>query len=147
MQEKAHYNESWVIYNRIGELRSSKGSSQKELAEELGLNRRTVGYIERQDHEPSPRLAWRTADYFGVEFEDMLYRAETSQRTEGSPPPAPPHSEESGHETMRRLGERPEARHILTALLDNGLLEVEELVRRTRLDAADLTGSWPFLES
>lgn len=76
MADEAHRNENWFIYNRIKELRQGSGLSQKELARQLGLNHRSVGYLERQDYTPSLRLAWRAADYFGVELEDVFYRGE-----------------------------------------------------------------------
>ena len=42
------------------------GLSQTELAGALGINYRTVGYLERQEYEPSLRLAWEISDFFGA---------------------------------------------------------------------------------
>jgi putative transcriptional regulator len=57
---------AFAIYNRVRVLRQEMGLSQKELAEALGINYRTVGYLERQDYEPSLRLAYQIADFFEV---------------------------------------------------------------------------------
>ena len=58
------------IYNRIAVLRQERGVSRKELAEVIGVNFQTVGYLEREDYNPSLDLAFRLSEYFGfpVEF-------------------------------------------------------------------------------
>ncbi len=58
------------LYNRIAALRAERGISRKELAEQIGVNFQTVGYLERQEYNPSLDLAFRISEYFGfpVEF-------------------------------------------------------------------------------
>ncbi len=58
------------LYNRIAALRVERGISRKELAERIGVNFQTVGYLERQEYNPSLDLAFRISEYFGfpVEF-------------------------------------------------------------------------------
>ncbi len=58
------------IYNRIAVLRRERGISRKELAEIIGVNSQTVGYLEREEYNPSLDLALRIGAYFGfpVEF-------------------------------------------------------------------------------
>ena len=58
------------LYNRIAALRVERGISRKELAEAIGVNFQTVGYLERQDYNPSLDLAFRISEFFGfpVEF-------------------------------------------------------------------------------
>lgn len=136
--------EQWAIYNRVKEFRRAEGLSQAELARELELNHRTVGYIERQDYEPGLRLAYKAADYFGVTLEDVFYRSEEQPETEFG---QPRYSQGSGRqetaagdETMSRLHQRPQAQKVLGALLDKDRLETEELVRRTYIDVAELGG-------
>lgn len=65
---------AFEIYNRVRVLRQERGLSQTELAEALGINYRTVGYLERQDYEPSLRLAYQVADFFGVPMEAVFSR-------------------------------------------------------------------------
>ena len=52
------------IYNRIALLRQEKGISRKELAEKIGVNFQTVGYLEREEYNPSLDLAFRIAEVF-----------------------------------------------------------------------------------
>ena len=65
---------AFAIYNRVRVLRQERGLSQTELAEALGINYRTVGYLERQEYEPSLRLAYQIADFFGVPLEAVFSR-------------------------------------------------------------------------
>lgn len=54
------------LYNRIGVLRQEKGVSRKELGKAIGVNFQTVGYLEREEYNPSLDLAFRIAEYFGL---------------------------------------------------------------------------------
>ncbi len=58
------------LYNRIATLRAERGITRKELAEAIGVNFQTVGYLERQEYNPSLDLAFRISEFFGfpVEF-------------------------------------------------------------------------------
>ncbi|MBN2237908.1 MAG: helix-turn-helix transcriptional regulator [Bacteroidales bacterium] len=56
--------ESRKIYNRIAILRLEMGISRKELAEKVGVNFQTIGYIEREEYNPSLDLAFRFCDVF-----------------------------------------------------------------------------------
>lgn len=57
------------IYNRLKVLRVERGLSRKELADALGVNYQTIGYLERGDYNPSLELALRIGDYFGLPVE------------------------------------------------------------------------------
>ena len=52
------------IYNRIEILRKIKKLSRKELAEKIGVNFQTVGYLEREEYNPSLDLAFRISEVF-----------------------------------------------------------------------------------
>ncbi len=56
-----------MMYNRIALLRTEKGISRQELAEKVGVNYQTIGFIERGDYSPSLELAFKVAEVFGVE--------------------------------------------------------------------------------
>ena len=58
------------MYNRIAVLRQERNISRKELAEIIGVNAQTVGYLEREEYNPSLDLSFRISEYFGfpVEF-------------------------------------------------------------------------------
>jgi putative transcriptional regulator len=59
------------IRNRIRELRTARGLSQGELADEVGATRQTINAIEQEKYAPSLELAFRVAEAFGVAFEDV----------------------------------------------------------------------------
>ena len=61
--------DSRKLYNRIAVLRSERGMSRKELAEKIGVNFQTVGYLEREEYNPSLDLAFRIAEVFGLPIE------------------------------------------------------------------------------
>ncbi len=57
------------LYNRISVLREDRGISRKELADKIGVNFQTVGYLEREEYNPSLDLAFRISEYFGLPIE------------------------------------------------------------------------------
>jgi len=57
-----------MIYNRIAVLRADMGMSRQELAEKIGVNYQTVGFIERGNYFPSLELAFKVSEVFGVEI-------------------------------------------------------------------------------
>ena len=57
------------IYNRISILREEKGVSRKELAEAIGVNFQTVGYLERGEYNPSLDLALKICEFFELPVE------------------------------------------------------------------------------
>jgi len=61
--------ETRKIYNRILILRKERGLSRKELADILGVNFQTVGYLEREEYNPSLDLAFRISESFGLPIE------------------------------------------------------------------------------
>lgn len=62
------------IRNRITVLRAERGLSRQQLAEALGINYQTVGYLERGDYNPSLDLAFRIAEYFALPIEAIFSR-------------------------------------------------------------------------
>lgn len=58
-----------ILYNRIGVFRAERGVSRRELAEAVGVNNQTIGYLERGDYKPSLELALKVAAYFDVPVE------------------------------------------------------------------------------
>ena len=60
------------IHNRLPVLRAERGLSRKALADAIGVNYQTVGYLERGDFNPSLELALRLAEYFGVSVETIF---------------------------------------------------------------------------
>ncbi|OQW72198.1 MAG: transcriptional regulator [Proteobacteria bacterium ST_bin13] len=60
------------MYNRIALFRADRGVSRRDLADAVGVNPQTIGYLERGDYSPSLELAMKIAAYFGVAIE-MLF--------------------------------------------------------------------------
>ena len=60
------------IFNRISVLRQERGISRKELAEKIGVNFQTVGYLEREEYNPSLDLAFRISEYFDLPI-DLIF--------------------------------------------------------------------------
>jgi DNA-binding XRE family transcriptional regulator len=81
------------LYNRIRVLRQERGMTRQDLAERIGVNVQTVGYLEREEYNPSLDLAFRVSDCFELPVE-MVFSAE----------PMPPLSEEL-YRRRRREGD------------------------------------------
>lgn len=62
------------LYNRLPVLRAERGLSRQQLAEAIGVNYQTVGYLERGDYNPSLELAFKLSDYFGLPIEAIFSR-------------------------------------------------------------------------
>jgi DNA-binding XRE family transcriptional regulator len=62
------------IYNRLPVLRAERRLSRQQLAEAIGVNYQTIGYLERGDYSPSLELAFRLAGFFGLPIEAIFAR-------------------------------------------------------------------------
>jgi DNA-binding XRE family transcriptional regulator len=60
------------IHNRIALFRAERGTSRRELADAVGVNPQTIGYLERGDYKPSLELAMKIAAYFDVSVEHLF---------------------------------------------------------------------------
>ncbi len=60
------------LYNRILVLRSERGMSRKELADLAGVNFQTIGYLEREEYNPSLDLALKFGEIFDLPVEAMF---------------------------------------------------------------------------
>ncbi len=63
------------LYNRIAVLREERNISRKELAVQIGVNFQTIGYLEREDYNPSLDLAFRISEVFELPVE-MIFSTE-----------------------------------------------------------------------
>lgn len=59
--------------NRLVELRKSKGLTQTQLAEAVGLSQSMIAYIESGSKEPSRDFKINLARYFSVTVEYLFY--------------------------------------------------------------------------
>ncbi len=70
-----HTGAESVLYNRLAVLRAERSLSRQDLADALGINYQTVGYLERGDYKPSLELAFRLSEYFGLPIEAIFSRS------------------------------------------------------------------------
>ena len=64
-----------IIYNRIQVLRVEKDLSRKELADIVGVNAQTIGYLEREEYNPSLLLAFKICSVFDLPVEKVFSRS------------------------------------------------------------------------
>ncbi len=62
------------LYNRIAVLRAERHLSRQDLADAVGINVQTVGFLERGDYSPSLTLALDLGAYFGLPVEAIFSR-------------------------------------------------------------------------
>jgi len=62
------------LHNRIAVLRAEHGLSRQQLADAVGVNYQTIGYLERGDYNPSLELAFRLSEVFEVPIEAIFSR-------------------------------------------------------------------------
>lgn len=60
------------LSNRIRVLRAERRISQSELAEAIGVSRKTISTIEVGRFTPSTVISLKIARYFGVSVEDVF---------------------------------------------------------------------------
>ena len=60
------------LYNRIAVLRAERGVSRQELADAVGVNYQTIGFLERGDYGPSLKLAFQISAFFGLPVEAIF---------------------------------------------------------------------------
>ena len=60
------------LYNRIAVLRAERGITRQQLAEAMGVNYQTIGFLERGDYGPSLKLALSLAEYFNLPVEAIF---------------------------------------------------------------------------
>jgi len=53
-----------IVHNRLQMLRTERGMSRQQLADELGVHYQTIGYLERGEYSPSLYLALKIAALF-----------------------------------------------------------------------------------
>lgn len=74
-QEQADARNGERLYNRIAVLRAERQLSRQALADALGINYQTIGYLERGDYNPSLELAFRISEFFRLPVEAIFSRS------------------------------------------------------------------------
>ncbi|GAB4148732.1 MAG: helix-turn-helix transcriptional regulator [Patescibacteria group bacterium] len=65
-------NPNQTVYNRIKLFRIAANLSREKLAQRAEVNFQTIGYLERQEYNPSLTLALKLAQIFDVSVEDLF---------------------------------------------------------------------------
>ena len=60
------------VYNRIEEARISLGLTRQDLADKVGEQYQTIGYLEREEYSPSLVLAIRIAKSLNQEVSELF---------------------------------------------------------------------------
>jgi DNA-binding XRE family transcriptional regulator len=60
------------LHNRLPMFRAERGMSRRELADLVGVNPQTIGFLERGEYGPSLILALKIAAVFGVPVETLF---------------------------------------------------------------------------
>jgi DNA-binding XRE family transcriptional regulator len=71
MQDNGAPGESG-LYNRIAVLRAERGITRQALADAVGVNYQTIGFLERGDYGPSLKLAFQIAQFFSLPIEAIF---------------------------------------------------------------------------
>ncbi len=64
------------LFNRLKDVRTARGLTQTELAERIGVSRKTVNTVENGIFVPSTLLALALAQELKVKVEDIFYMEE-----------------------------------------------------------------------
>jgi putative transcriptional regulator len=62
------------VKNRLKVLRAERDWNQQDLADALGVSRQSVNTIETGKYDPSLPLAFRIADLFSLQIEEIFLR-------------------------------------------------------------------------
>jgi putative transcriptional regulator len=60
------------LYSRISVLRAERGVTRQQLADALGVNYQTIGFLERGDYSPSLKLAFGLSEFFRLPVEAIF---------------------------------------------------------------------------
>jgi len=58
--------------NRLKEFRARLDLTQEDLAERVGVTRQTINAIEKERYNPSLELAFKLANIFGINIEELF---------------------------------------------------------------------------
>jgi len=61
-----------MVHNRIKLLRTERNISRQDLADAVGVNFQTIGYLERGDYNASLELSLKLAQFFDLPVEQVF---------------------------------------------------------------------------
>jgi putative transcriptional regulator len=73
-KEKPDLRSAFKLFNRLEVLRVERGLSRQDLADAIGVNYQTIGYLERGDYNPSLEIVVRLMEYFKLPLNAIFSR-------------------------------------------------------------------------
>lgn len=71
--------------NQLAEIRRERGMTQEELAHQLKVSRQTICSLENGRYNPSIMLAFKIAQFFGLNIEEIfIYEDSATPQAEGT---------------------------------------------------------------
>ncbi|OIO28090.1 transcriptional regulator [Candidatus Micrarchaeota archaeon CG1_02_60_51] len=61
-----------MFKTKIKEFRAKKGLTQQALADEVGVRRETIVFLEAGKYNPSLKLAWDVSKALGAKMEELF---------------------------------------------------------------------------
>ena len=71
---KQEFCTNFKLHNRLEVLRAERGLSRQELADAIGVNYQTIGYLERGDYNPSLEIVVRLMEFFKLPLNAIFSR-------------------------------------------------------------------------
>lgn len=68
--------------NKVEELRKALGLNQDEFAKTIGVSRQTISSIETGKYNPSLELAFKIADFFNKNIEEIFIHERSNHNEE-----------------------------------------------------------------
>lgn len=72
-----------MLKTRLADYRKSAGITQIELADAVDVRRETIARLERGLYNPSLKLAYEIASFFGVSIEAIFSYVDIDDQTDG----------------------------------------------------------------
>ena len=133
--------------NRLKELRQEKKLTQQELADEIGVTKRTYIYWEKGERQIKPEKAQQLADYFGVSVGYLLGYIDDSEIYDDEIVTEPEEGLVLAYSNKRFNKEKQERmfKDFVTFFRDNTIFISDEeiLSLYSMVQAADLNNSTP----
>ena len=73
-KEPLAFATNFKLYNRLEVLRAERGLSRQDLADAIGVNYQTIGYLERGDYNPSLEIVVRLMEFFKLPLNAIYSR-------------------------------------------------------------------------
>ncbi len=70
---------TWIIQNKIADLRNQRGVTQEEFAKSVDVSRQTIIALEKGNYVPSLLLAMRISSFFDLPVGEIFTLEEVNE--------------------------------------------------------------------